>query len=126
MTPRFNALQSLPADLRFRKSKKLKTDEISSVFNFKHQENGEFLRVLFKPNPLQAARMAVVVSKRIAHHAVERNYCKRIVRELFRTRQHQAGSLELVVLVRKKFTRPQFEKVAGEFDLLLAKITRRY
>ena len=69
--------------------------------------------------------MAVVISKKTAHHAVERNYCKRIVRELFRTRQHQAGSVELVVLIRKRFTRLQFEKVAGEFDLLLARITRR-
>jgi ribonuclease P protein component len=119
-------LQSLPADLGFRKSKKLKTDDISSVFNFRHQENGEFLRFLFKPNQLLAARLAVIVSRKIARHAVERNYCKRIVRELFRVRQYQAGSIELVVQIRKKFTPLQFNKVAGEFDLLLNRIAKRY
>ena len=116
----------MPAELRFQKSKKLKTDDISSVFNFKHHENGEFLRFLFKPNQLQTARLAVIVSRKIARQAVERNYCKRIIRELFRVRQHKSGSIELVVQVRKKFSQLQFKKVAGEFDLLLAKISKRY
>lgn len=70
--------------------------------------------------------MAVVISKKIARFAVERNYCKRIVRELFRMNQIQAGNLDLVIQIRKKFSLPQFKKVAGEFNLLLSKITQRY
>jgi len=115
----------VPANLGFRKNSKLKTDEISSVFSFKHQENGEFLRILFKPNPPQVARLAVIISRRIARHAVERNYCKRIVRELFRASQYHVGSLELVIQVRKKFSRIQFTQVAREFNLLLSKIIQR-
>jgi len=120
----FTSLHSLRADLGFHKSSRLKTDDISSVFSFRRQENGEFLRVLFKPNPPQAARLAVIVSKRIARHTVERNYCKRVIRELFRIRQYQVGSFELVVQIRKKFSRIQYVKVANEFDMLLTKITQ--
>jgi len=115
----------LTGDSRFRTCKKLKTDEISSVFNFKQQVNGDFLRILFKPNHAQFARLAIVVSKKTVRHAVARNYCKRVARELFRTRQCQLGCLDLVIQIRKKFESPQFEKVAQEFDLLLSKITQR-
>ena len=123
MIIRLIILENPPTYLVFKKNRKLKTDDISSVFNFRHHENGEFLRILYKPNQLHVARVAVVISKKIARHAVGRNYCKRVIRELFRTRQHQAGSLDLVILVKKKFSRLEFEKVAREFDLILSKIS---
>ena len=83
------------------------------------------MRILFKHGLEKPAKSAVLVSKKIVRHAVDRNYCKRVARELFRTRQHQAEHLELVIQVRKKFVRAQFEKVSQEFDFLLLKITRR-
>ncbi|TAL21429.1 MAG: ribonuclease P protein component, partial [Nitrospirae bacterium] len=109
MTTRIVALPTLSGNLVFGKCKKLKTDEISSVFNFKHQVNGDFLRILYKPCHPLPARLAVVISKKTVRHAVSRNYCKRVARELFRTRQFQIGSLELVIQVRKEFESLQFE-----------------
>lgn len=109
----------------FPKSRKLKTDEISSVFNFKCQVSAEFFRVLVKPNQLQISRLAAVVSKKIIRGAVERNYCKRIIRELYRVRQDRMAGLDLVILVRKGISSGQFEIAAKEFDFLLSKLPHR-
>jgi ribonuclease P protein component len=109
----------------FPKNRKLKTDEISSVFNFRCQFYAEYFRILIKPNQLEIARFAAVVSKKTIRGAVERNYCKRIIREFFRVKQDQMVGLDLVILTRKKFSRSQFEIVKNEFDSLLSKLPHR-
>ena len=109
----------------FTKNMKLKTDEISSVFNLKCLINGEYFRFIFKPNQLAAARLATIVSKKIIRHAVRRNYCKRVSRELFRLRQNQLLGFDLVIQVKKGFSSLQFDIVANEFDYLLSKLILR-
>ena len=51
-------------------------------------------------NNLGYPRLGVVVPKKNISRAVQRNYCKRIARELFRLRREQLGSLDIVLLVR--------------------------
>ena len=92
------AKYGFPANMRLHK-----TDEFSSVFNFRCSVSGTFLQVLAKPNNLANPRLGVIVSRKISKRAVDRNYIKRALREYFRLNQQECGNLDVVVRVRKLF-----------------------
>jgi ribonuclease P protein component len=90
------------ADQRFRDAYRLrKTDEYSSVFAFKRAIKGRYLIVHYRPNALPTARLGVVVAKKLARRAVQRNLVKRIVREGFRLRRAQLPCLDLVIRLNR-------------------------
>lgn len=112
--------------LRFTKQAKLiKTDEFSSVFNFRKRITAKFLAVHYQPNTLGHARLGLVVGKKIAKRAVHRNYMRRVLREFFRTQQHTISAVDLVVRVQRKFEKQDFVHIKQEFDGLIAKINQR-
>jgi ribonuclease P protein component len=85
----------------FQRDKRLlKTDEFSSVFNFKRSIVGKYLTVTYKPNHLQQARVGIVVAKKIFSTAVERNRIKRTLREIFRL--HSLHFKKMDVIIRPK------------------------
>ena len=86
------------ADQRFIGAYRLqKTDEFSSVFAFRRALKGRLLILHYRPNELNTARLGVVVAKRFAKRANQRNLVKRIVREQFRCRRATLPSLDVVV-----------------------------
>ncbi len=112
--------------LRFYKNAKLiKTDEFSSVFNFRKRIIAKFLIVHYLPNTQDHARLGLVVGKKVAKSSVHRNYMRRVLRELFRTRLHEINPLDLVVRVQKKFEKKDFIEIKQEFDALILKINQR-
>jgi ribonuclease P protein component len=117
-----STLSNLISSNAFPKNRKLKTDEISSVFNFRHRINAEYLSFFVRGNQQQVARMAVIVSKKILRSAVKRNYCKRVIRELFRSRQEKLSGVDVVIQVKKGFSSVQFGTVVNEFDTITSKI----
>lgn len=58
---------------------------------------GELFRVYARPNGAAAARLGIVVSKRVIPQAVARNYCKRLAREVFRAERDALAGVDLVV-----------------------------
>ena len=109
--------------LRFSKQAKLlKTDEFSSVFNFRKRISAHYLVMHYQPNSQEQARLGLVVGKKTCKLAVDRNYMRRVLRELFRTQQHQISHVDLVVRVQKKFDRVNFSQIKQEFDSLLLKL----
>ena len=114
------------ANYAFQKSKRLKeTDEISSVFSFKCQIYGDYLRILAKPNELNHPRFTGIIRKKTAPHAVSRNYIKRSLREIFRRHQHLFNSLDIVVLAHKSFTGIEFHRVEEELLRLMDNLQKR-
>jgi ribonuclease P protein component len=110
----------------FQKSKRLKeTDEISSVFSFKCQVYGDYLRVLAKPNILNYPRFTGIIRKKTAAHAVTRNYIKRSLREIFRRHQNLFDGLDIVVLAHKSFTDNAFIPVENEFLRLMDSLQKK-
>lgn len=105
-----------------KQAKLLKTDDFSSVFNLRKRIANTYLVVRFKPNLLNRPRLGLVVSKKTAKLAVQRNYMKRVLRELFRLNQHQLPSLDLVVQVQKKFSKADFLQIKQEFERLTQKL----
>ncbi|WP_413437994.1 ribonuclease P protein component [Sulfuriferula sp. GW1] len=107
-----------------RQSRLLKTDEYSSVFNFRCGQSGNFVRVYAKPNHLTHARMGIVVGKKELRTAVARNLAKRTVREVFRTNQHDIPAVDIIVRIMKPFDRSNVLLVREELLQLLHKSKR--
>ncbi|CAN4277009.1 RnpA RNase P protein component [Methylophilaceae bacterium] len=107
-------------------AKLLKTDDFSSVFNLRKRIANTYLVIRFKPNVLNRPRLGLVVGKKTAKLAVDRNYMKRVLRELFRLNQHHLPSLDLVVQVQKKFQKTEFYQIKQEFEKLAQKLIEKH
>jgi ribonuclease P protein component len=78
---------------------------------------GACVDIYARPNGLPHARLGMIVSRRVARHAVARNLYKRLMREMFRLRQHELASLDLVARLKAACPRDRFRE---EFNRLLA------
>ncbi len=107
-----------------------KTDEFSSVFGFRKAIRGKLLMLHYQLRPTGEtdARLGLVIGKKLLKRAVDRNRCKRVLREQFRRRRAELPAYDLVVRLAAK---P--EKCAGKLDAgvlvedflaLLAKLRR--
>ena len=105
-----------------KQSKLIKTDDFSSVFNFRKRIASKFLVMRFKPNELDFPRLGLIVAKKTAKLAVNRNYMRRVLRELFRLSQHEIAPIDLVIQVQKNFEKPDYSVIKKEFDGLLSKL----
>ena len=70
-------------------------------------------------NNLGYCRLGVVVPKKNIPGAVQRNYCKRVARELFRLRREQLGSLDIVLVVRSTCIDRLFSVIQNMLDKLI-------
>ena len=55
--------------------------------------------VVVRANPVGVPRLGLIVPKRVFPRAVDRNRMKRVLRELFRTRQSRLGSRDILIRV---------------------------
>lgn len=102
----------------------LKTDEYSSVFNFRCSRSGQFINVYAKPNGNETARLGIVVGKKQLRTAVTRNLAKRVVRDVFRLQRPVLPALDYIVRVMKPFNKNESQVVRAELILLLQKTKR--
>jgi len=103
----------------------IKTDDFSSVFNFRKRISGHYLAIHYQYNSLGTPRLGLIVGKKIAKRAVDRNYMKRVLRELFRVHQHDIAPLDLVVRVQRVYGPSDYPRLAGEFCELLRKLGKQ-
>lgn len=104
------------------RSRLRKTDEISSVFDFRCRESQPHLAGLAKPNTLGHSRLAVMVSKKVAPLAVHRNYMRRVLREHYRPMQGTLPALDIVLRVTKPFTRSEFAEIGNEIAQIMQRL----
>ncbi|MEE8060104.1 MAG: ribonuclease P protein component [Pseudomonadales bacterium] len=69
--------------------------------NAKLKVSTQQLLFLAHPNGMTYPRIGLVVAKKNAKHAVQRNRIKRIARESFRLMQHQLTGIDTIVLARR-------------------------
>ena len=108
-----------------KQAKMIKTDDFSSVFNFRKRFSLKYLVMHYQPNNLQRARLGLVVGKKTAKLAVSRNYMRRVLREFFRLNQHDICHVDLIIRVQKKFDKLDFIQIKQEFDSLINKLNQR-
>ena len=99
-------------------------EEFSSVLRFRCSTTGEFFQVFAKPNNLVYPRLGLIVAGKIEHLAVNRNRVKRLLRELFRTRQQQLAGLDLVVRLRRPLPDRDLSQVTVEAEMLMIQLQR--
>lgn len=108
-----------------KQAKLIKTDDFSSVFNFRKRISAKYLALHYLPSHHAQARIGLVVGKKTAKLSVQRNYMRRVLRELFRLQQHEIGAVDLIIRVQKKFNKADFMQIKQEFDGLMAKLKQR-
>ena len=109
-----------PSELRL-----LKTDDFSSVFNFRKRISATTLVIHYRNNPQPHPRLGLVVSKKVAKLSVDRNYMRRVLRELFRRNKVNLGNLDLVIRPQRPFSSKNYNEIAQEFDMLITKLKSR-
>jgi ribonuclease P protein component len=102
-----------------------KTDDFSSVFNFRKRISGQFLVIHYMPNVLEHARVGLIVGKKLVRGAVQRNYMKRVLRELYRQEQSRLHGVDILIRPQKAFTRENFAQIEAEFRQLIRKLCER-
>jgi ribonuclease P protein component len=113
------------ADLGFpRRARLVKTDDFSSVFNFRKRISGPYLIVYYRYNEYGRPRLGMIVGKKVASAAVRRNYMRRVLREFFRKQQSKLGNVDIVIRIQKSFGRQEYAIVEQEFSNLMARLTR--
>jgi len=73
-------------------------------------------------NELKRSRIGIIVGKKVAPRAVDRNRIKRLVRETFRQDRWRLGSNDLVVLARRCPPRAGWDAARGELAALFVQI----
>ena len=99
-----------------KQAKLVKTDDFSSVFNLRKRIANKHLVMRYRPNHKSSARLGLIVAKKIAKLAVQRNYMRRVLRELFRLKQHELPAVDVVIQVQKVFKKPDFIEVKQAFN----------
>jgi len=84
-------------------------------------------QVLFlaRPNGRSHPRLGLVVAKKNAKLAVQRNRIKRIARESFRLQQHQLGGIDAILLARSGLDRMDNREMQQMFADLWKQLKRR-
>jgi ribonuclease P protein component len=101
----------------------IKTDDYSSVFNFRKRLTGNFLVIHYQLNALCLPRLGLVVAKKTTRLAVQRNYMKRVLRELFRACDYRdLGNVDLIIRTQKTFIPADFPIVEQEFKRLFTQL----
>lgn len=113
----------MKADYGFGKQYRItKTDEYSSVFRLRCAKSGEYFQLFGRPNGLANARIGLVVSRKVAKQAVQRNYMKRVVREFFRHNRSNYSGIDIVVRVRQRFGRDTRPAALAELASMIHKL----
>jgi ribonuclease P protein component len=102
-----------------RKYRLLKADEFSSVFALRRSKSNTFFQVFWRFNDLDRPRLGLIVAKKIARKAHERNYIKRTIREWFRTHKHELKAADFIVRSKQKFERQEQKEAVKALDTLL-------
>jgi ribonuclease P protein component len=90
----------------------------------KRVARGERFLVQAAANRANLARLGIVVGKRVAPRAVDRNYLKRLVRETFRREQQQLRGFDVLVRPRRVVARAESRAARDELASLLAAAVR--
>lgn len=86
----FNIAQRIPTSEGF--SVCLKSKSIAN----------QYYKLFYMPNHANYARLGIIASKKIMNKAVERNFNKRVIREVFRKHPIKSIKFDIVVLIKNK------------------------
>jgi len=89
------------------------------AFQARGREQGRFFVVHRARNALPFGRLGMVVARRAAGSSVGRNRLKRLIREVFRSRQQELSGWDWVVRVKSAPTMSVWREARAELESLL-------
>lgn len=111
------------ADQRFIGAYRLqKTDDFSSVFAFRRSFRGRLLIMHYRPSESNTARLGVIVAKRFAKRANQRNLVKRIMREQFRRIRATLPAYDIVVRLNAPLAGATRAAINDDMSALLGRL----
>ena len=115
-----------PAGFGFDSSLRLhKTDEFSSVFAFRRVLRGNHFALHYCPSTGGTPRLGLVVAKKLAKRAVQRNLVKRIGRDVFRHARASLPPYDLVLRLSAKLDNVTRRAMRDEMIGLLGRLPRK-
>jgi ribonuclease P protein component len=81
-------------------------------------------KIFFARNFLNNARLGIVASKKTLPNAINRNRAKRFIREVFRHHSIKLCNLDLVVMVRRDYSREVNSRIES-LDKLFSQVINR-
>ena len=105
-------------------SRLLKKAEYDFVFKSAKRLAQPAFTVLTRPNQLDHPRLGLIIAKKTAKKAVQRNRVKRITREIFRLNQHELPNVDMVVLSKKGISEIDSADLFKQFEKICTKLKR--
>jgi ribonuclease P protein component len=91
----------------------------------RYRRTGRWFAVTARPNELPHGRLGMIVARRVAARAVERNRLKRQIREVYRRLAPELGHLDVVVQVQAHPPQPaELPAARAELTQLLLAVVR--
>jgi ribonuclease P protein component len=110
---------SFPRSLRL-----LNKNQYDFVFQSAKRVGGHFFTVLYRKNMSEFPRMGLIVSKKTAKRAHDRNRFKRVMRQSFRVAQHSLPAVDIVILSRGKIEAVENPILFNNMEDVWRKISR--
>lgn len=94
------------------------------MIRFRCVATGDFLQIYAKPNNINCPRLGLIVAKKIARRAVDRNRVKRLLREFFRVNQQNQVivNMDWVIRLRRPITRDDTRRLTTEAKTLMLQL----
>lgn len=108
-----------------RSSRLLKKPNYDFVFKAALRIGSYYFTILYRNNTLTYPRLGLIVAKKTAKRAHDRNRFKRIARESFRSAQHQLPPLDIIVLSKGKIDIAERQSLHTDFENTWKKIQKR-
>jgi ribonuclease P protein component len=117
-----NSCQCFP-----RQNRLTRTDEYSSVFDFRRAIRGSMFMLHYLPRPevYAVARLGLVIGKKQVKSSVRRNLIKRLAREIFRKQRAGLEGYDIVLRLHARPATMDRPHLAGEIATLLGKLRPR-
>lgn len=114
-------------NLSFKKSDKLlSTNDFSDVFkNKRFFHTKKTLKIFYHIKNQNTPRIGLIISKKIAKKAVDRNYMKRFLREWFRNNRLFLPTGDYIFFVVTRFNRNHFQEVRQELGYFTERINKK-
>jgi ribonuclease P protein component len=111
----------LTAERRLRRHQRLGSADIAAILKSGTRSRSGRFQLYHRMNTAGCARLALVVSKRLAPRAVDRNRIRRLIRETFRAQQASLGTIDCVVRLSAAQGATRVGRI--EIEQVFAKIT---